>query len=499
MTETTASWDALTRHMAEAMRLAQVHGLLAWDQQVNLPVAAHGERGAQVALIASLMHERFTDPRVGAWLDALDPTALDEVQRAGARNHRRNFDRARKVSADLSGRQALAAAAGYASWHRARQERDFAIFQPALQRNLDLAREEAAAIDPGRHPYDVLLEKYDPGTTLADLRSELGRLRVGLVELIRAVAARDPIAIVDDAVPIELQRELHRRVTDAMGYERSRGRIDDAVHPFTVRLGSDDVRITTHFHERDLLGGLGGTMHEAGHALYELGMPSEVGSGVDGAASLGVHESQSRFWENYIGRSRPFLGWVADRLEEIAPGTGIDGERLFRAANRIAPSLIRIYADEVTYNLHVIVRYELEVALVEGSLAVADLPGAWNRAYAETLGVTPGDDVEGVLQDVHWSGGSFGYFPSYTLGNLYAAALGRRVGEELPGLWDQVGRGELGWVLAWLRERIHRHGHRLDGAPLIREAVGDVDLVEGLLDYLWGRHGAAYGVTRPRA
>ncbi len=491
--------DALIAHMAEVMRLGQIQGLLSWDQQVNLPPEGHADRAEHAALISGLIQRRCADPRVGAWLDALEGADLDERQAAGVRNLRRTHERAVKVPAELAARKARAGMEGYAAWQAAREEGDFGVFAPALQLNLDLALEEAAAVDPDRHPYDVLLEDYDPGTTVADLRDTFGRLREGLVVLIGAVRAREPTPAVERRVDLQAQWELNRMVTEAMGYHRRCGRIDEAIHPFTVAVGRRDVRITTRLDENDLLAGLGGTMHEAGHALYELGLPREpLGSGIDSAASLGVHESQSRFWENFIGHSRPFLEWVSERLEQVAPGGGIAAEDLYRAANRIEPTMIRVYADEVTYNLHIIARFELELALVEGRLAVRDLPEAWNEKYRELLGLEPADDVEGVLQDVHWSGGTFGYFPSYTLGNLYAAALGRAMQADLPDLWEGVRRGELAPVLGWLRDRIHRHGHTWDGAELIRRAAGEVDLVETLLDALWGRHGALYGVSRPR-
>jgi carboxypeptidase Taq len=243
--------------------------------------------------------------------------------------------------------------------------------------------------------------------------------------------------------------------------------------------------------------GLGAAMHEVGHALYELGIPrDEQGTGVDGPASLGVHESQSRFWENAIGGSRAFCDWVAGPAGDHLGADAPTGEALYRAVNRVKPGLIRILSDEVTYNLHIIIRFELEYALMDGSLSVADLPAAWDAAYRDTLGVQVPDLKSGVLQDMHWSSGSFGYFPTYTLGNLYAAALLGRMEAELPTLWEDVGRGSLNGVLDWLRERIHQHGAVHDGCDLVRSVVGDVDLVETLLGTLWDRHGVLYGVSR---
>ncbi len=288
----------------------------------------------------------------------------------------------------------------------------------------------------------------------------------------------------------------------ALGFDFEGGRLDRAEHPFSSAQGEGDVRITAHLKERDLLGGLGGTIHETGHALYEQGLPFELaGTTVREAASFGLHESQSRFWENFIGRSRPFAGFLARTAQEVlgasCPTALADPERVFRAQNRVARSLIRTQADEVTYNLHIIVRFEIELAIFEGALSLDDVPAAWNEKYAQYLGVTPPDDARGCLQDVHWSGGAFGYFPSYTLGNLYAASLGRTLDATVPTLWEDVGRGEFSAPLSWLREKIHHRGHIVEADEIVRDAVGERDHVEDLLGYLWTRVGGLYGVSRP--
>jgi carboxypeptidase Taq len=323
------------------------------------------------------------------------------------------------------------------------------------------------------------------------------RLRTGLSALLRAIAARPPIPPRPVALDSARQVPLHKEITAALGYDYAAGRLDFAEHPFSISLGAGDVRITTHLHDDDLLGGLSGSVHEAGHAMYEQGLPRDkVGSGIEGAASMGMHESQSRFWENWIGRSRPFLGWLAGRLAVSAPELHADADALYREANRVSPGLIRIYADEVTYNLHIIVRFELELALFEGRLAVRDLPVAWREKYREYLGIEPKTDREGVLQDVHWSGAAFGYFPSYTLGNLYAASIARAVEAAVPDLWAGVAAGQFAPILGWLRENLHRHGHVWDAPELVRRAVGERDAVQDLLDHLWARHGALYGAAK---
>lgn len=491
------AWNELTGILRDYEAMEGAIGLLAWDQQTMMPRSAAASRGAQLAVLSRLAHERLIDPHVGDLLGRLEAGDLSEVQTASVRNVKRAWLRATRVEPGLVVALAEAQSEAFESWVAAKQAADFSRFAPSLQRLLDLTRERIAAIDGSRHPYDVLLEEYDPGTTVVSLRAMFSRLREGLGELIAAIRERPPVPYVTDTLDVAGQRQVHLEVLRAMGYDLQAGRMDDAEHPFTIGMHPSDVRITTHLYADDLLSGLGGTVHEAGHALYEQGLPLDLrGTFVSKAASFGLHESQSRLWENFIGRSLPFFGWFEGRLRERFPDTPVDAEAMYRGANRVHPGLIRISADEVTYNLHIIVRFEIELALFEGRLAVADLPEAWNERYRETLGVVPPDDASGVLQDVHWASAAFGYFPSYTLGNLYAASLGATLERELPQLWEQVGRGELLPVREWLRERIHAKGHLLDAPERMRAVVGDRDHVEDLLAYLWGRHGAAYGVSR---
>jgi len=463
-----------------------------------MPAKGPAVRGEQLALMSKLLHARDTDPRVGEWLTTLEEGDLDGVQSAAVRNLRRAYDRSVKVPEHLMVRLSKASSSGFGAWIEAKTNDDFAHFAPHLEELLALKREMASCIDPDAHPYDVALAGFDPGATTADLRVLFARLREGLVELLDAVADVPPLSPVERAFDTRTQMALHHEVAAALGYDLDSGRIDLAEHPFTIGLAHSDVRITTHLYESDLLGGLGGTIHECGHAMYEQGLPSQLfGTRLDSAASLGMHESQSRFWENFIGRSEPFFRWFMGPLDRHFPGHGLSADDLYRGANRVVPGPIRVTADEVTYNLHIIVRFELEVAMMEGTLAVSDLRDAWNDKVRSTLGLTPPDDARGVLQDVHWSSGAFGYFPSYTLGNLYAASLGACLAESMNDLWVHVEAGRFEPILAWLRDRIHRHGHLLDAPDRMREVVGERDSVEDLLGYLWGRHGRLHGVTRP--
>lgn len=489
------TFAALRAHLSEIELLDGIAGTLGWDEQTYLPKSAAELRGAQTALLSRLSHERLTDPRIEGWLAALDGS--DPIQAACARNLGRSYRRERRVSASLVERTAIARSEGFAAWVEAKKSADFARFLPSLTKLLELSLERARAIDGGRHPYEVLLEQYDPGTSVESLRATFARLREALVPLLRAIQEKPAPKKLDQRFPEEAQWKLSKGIAAALGYDFDGGRIDAAEHPFSTGLGKGDVRITTHLFEDDLLGGLGSTIHETGHALYEQGLPHQhAGTTVREAASYGLHESQSRFWENYVGRSRAFCRFLVPRLAEAFPGVRLDEDTLFRALNRVEPGLVRVTADEVTYNLHIIVRFELELALFEGSLKPADVPAAWNEKYRTYLGLTPDSDAKGCLQDVHWSAGLFGYFPSYTLGNLYAASMGRTLRRTLPDFDARIERGDFAPILGWLREHVHHVGHLHEAPEIVRAAVGERDHVADLTDYLWERMGEAYGVRR---
>ena len=488
-------WSALVSHLTEIETLDGVAGTLGWDEQTYMPRKAAELRVSQMALLARLSHERLTDERIGRWLEVLDTN--DPIQRACHRNLGRAYRRERRVPADLVDRLARARSEGFQSWIDAKQASDFARFLPSLEQLLELSKQRAAAIDPSRHPYEVLLEQYDPGTSVEGLRTMFARLREGLVPLLEAIASRPQLPEIDDELDVSRQWALNHDIAAALGFDFEGGRLDASEHPFSTGQGEGDVRITAHLKPRDMLAGLGGTIHETGHGLYEQGLPHRHrGTTVREAASYGLHESQSRFWENYIGRSLPFARFAAGLVKKHFPESDISAQRIYEAQNRVERGLIRTEADEVTYNLHIIIRFELELALFEGTLAPRDLPAAWNEKYQQYLGITPPSDARGVLQDVHWSGAAFGYFPSYTLGNLYAASIGRAIARDVPDLWSRVERGDFAPILAWLRTRIHDKGHLLEAPEIVREAVGERDYVADLLDYLWARQGSLYGVSR---
>ncbi|MDH5776498.1 MAG: hypothetical protein OEZ57_16480, partial [Nitrospirota bacterium] len=349
-------WDEFSQKISELDTLAGIGGLLGWDQQVSMPAGSAGGRAQQSELIGRLYHEGLTSPRLGELIEAV--AALPELsleQQAAVRNMRRTYSRATCVSTDLASRMAKASASGVAAWGEAKKNKCFREFAPSLQTNLDLALERATSIDPTRHPYDVLLEDYDPGTTVEDLRRMFGALQQGLTDVRQQALARQGVSAFTDTFEISQQMGLHQEVIRAVGYDTTRGILQQAEHPFSCRVGSNDVRIATHVHERDLLSGLAATMHELGHALYEQGIPDGPGgSAVYAATSTGMHESQSRLWENMIGRSRGFYRWLQPVFAKHFPGRAFDPESVFQSSTRVTSGSIRIFADEISYNLHII-------------------------------------------------------------------------------------------------------------------------------------------------
>jgi carboxypeptidase Taq len=483
------TWTDFCARVAEIDALNAASGVLGWDQQVTLPRGGHAHRGAHLAALAGVIHERLVHPALGELVEALERDA-DPQKRRAALVMRRRRDPAVRTPAALVREMAAAQADGFPAWMAARDARDFDVFAPALRRLVALTKARIGHLGPAAHPYDHLLEEHDPGVRTAELVPLFDRLGAALAPFVAAVADRPQPPPLGVEVPSPALFRVSHRILDAMGFRADDGRLDASEHPFSMGIGVHDVRLTLHPDPHDLLGTLGGTIHEGGHGLYEQGLPEELaGTGLCAAAGMGLHESQSRFWENTIGRSAAFSQWLSVVLAAEA-GRIVDPATLFRAANRVERSLIRVKADEVTYNLHILVRTRLEIALFAGDLSVDDLPAAWDEAYAALLGVRPAHATEGVLQDIHWSGAAFGYFPSYTLGNLYAAGMGAALVAERPGVWDEVARGELGPILAWLRPRVHARGCTADAPEIVRDAVGERDLVEDLLAHLRARQEA---------
>jgi carboxypeptidase Taq len=479
----------LRSRLAELADLGHAGDLMAWDQQVIMPSRGAAARGAAFGTIQRLYHDRLVAPELALLLDTAGPGDALLVRAV-----RREHERARRVPSALAEAMARAGSAGYEVWLQARERNDFAHFEPALRRNIELAREYAACFPDAEHPYDALLDRYEPGATAAEVSALFARLRDGLVPLISKIALQpDPPALSGD-FPVAAQRDLGVEIVTAMGFDPAEWRIDDAVHPFASSPALNDIRITSRFDDHSLIG-LFALMHETGHGLYEHGVdPALERTTLDGGVSLGVHESQSRLWENLVGRSPAFWRHWLPRLRERFPLTMRDVEldTFIRAINVVRPSLIRVEADEVTYSLHVILRFELELALIDGSLDPGDLPAAWAAKMQQFLGIAVTDDLHGVLQDIHWSEGIIGYFPTYAIGNVLAAQLWRTVRAELPGLDDEIAGGDYAGLRGWLREKIHRHGRTLTPSELIAQAVGGPLDPAPLLEHLAAKYGALY-------
>jgi carboxypeptidase Taq len=482
----------LTEHFRETAYLRSAQKLLAWDQRTMIPPRGHAHRAGQIAALAKLLHARDTDPRVGEHLAAVEGSAL--VQDPGAtpavnvREWRRRYDQATRIPPELAVALAKAAAEGQTAWEQARPKNDWPAFQPFLERLVVLKREQAQALGYAGEPYDALLDLYEPGETAAGIESLFSDLRDALVALLPRVAApfRREDAILSRPFPRERQEALVREAAAAIGYDFSAGRLDPTAHPFSISIGLGDARITTRYDEHFLGTALFGTLHEAGHALYNLGLPEEHwGTPRGEAISLGIHESQSRLWENLVGRSLSFWRFFFPRVQAAFPALAeVKLQDFYAAVNQVRSSLIRVEADEVTYNLHIIFRFHLERALLRGDLTPADLPGAWDEQVKTVLGLTVPDAARGVMQDVHWSGGHIGYFPTYTLGNLYAAQFFAQARADLGDVEATFARGEFAPLLNWLREKIHAQGSTCWPRDLVRRVTGEGLTAGHLLTYL---------------
>ncbi len=494
--------DELRTRLGELDDLGHAAHLLGWDQQTYMPPGGAPARGHVMATVERLHHDRLTEPALGALLDVLGPWAAGRpadveaaaLVRVAARDHRR----ARRVPTDLAAEIARTGSEAAQVWVDARRRSDYAFFQPHLERNVELRRRVADCFaDEVEHPYDALLDVYEPEMTTARVREVFADLRAGLVPLIDQIAAAPRPPELPGPFAVRAQQELALEIVRTFGYDDEAWRLDRSEHPFCQSLAPSDIRVTSRFAQADLTG-IFAVMHEVGHGLYEHGVDpglarTTVGTGV----SLGMHESQSRLWENFVGRSLPFWRRWHPRLRELigdAALGGLDTDDFFRAINAVQPGPIRVDADEVTYSLHVILRFELELALVEGSLAVAELPEAWNAGMRDMLGVEVPDDARGVLQDIHWAYGELGYFPTYAIGNVVAAQLWAAARADIPDLDERLEAGEPAALREWLRERVHRYGRTLPPGELLRRATGSALDPEPLLRHLRAKYGALYGL-----
>jgi len=499
--------DDLKLRLAQLSDLAHAMALAHWDQQTMMPTRGGEARAESLATLTSITHEMFVDDETGRMLEG----ATAELNGAGGGPDgdsddarlialvRRQWDKARRVPTELAAELARAASIGQEAWITARANSDFESFAPYLEHNFELARRYVDChMSSGDYAcgYDVLLDDYEPRMPSTEVSDLFAQLKAELVPLIATVTAASPV---DDAplhveFPVDDQRRLVREVVALMGFDDAGWRLDDTVHPFATRIGGGDVRITTRWDEHFFPYG---AMHECGHGLYEAGLPpAQRRSPLGTAESLGLHESQSRLWENMVGRGRPFATVLAPRIaalggDELSP---LDADTLYRAVNVVRPSFIRVEADEATYALHIILRFELEQALIDGTLTVRELPEAWNARFKDYFGLEVTNDADGVLQDVHWSAGLIGYFPTYALGNLIAGQLWERARAELSGLDAEIAEGRLGSLREWLRQHVHQYGSKFTTKELlIREAGGPVS-VTPFTNYLKAKLGDVYGI-----
>ncbi|MCL1814581.1 MAG: carboxypeptidase M32 [Treponema sp.] len=492
----------------ERIRLSQAAAVLHWDQECYLPPEGVEDRAEQLAVLQGLAHEKLIDPRLGELLDKLDedvppavPPAENEFPaRDFLRVLRRDYGRARKLPGDFVRECAKAEGLSQAAWIEARKQKDYAAFAPHLEKMIDLARKKAEYWGWEKtRLYDGLLDFHEPGLGVKELAALFGPLREHLQGFLKKITAQPQPegAFFHQTYDSSKQDTFCREVLAGLGFNARRGRLDLSAHPFTTTLGFNDVRITTRYGKNDPLSGLFSVIHEGGHAFYELGMdPSLRSSCLAEGTSMGIHESQSRLWENVIGRSRSFWRPWFPCLKKYFPdqlgGTGFD--EFYRAVNTVIPGPIRVEADEVSYSLHIILRFEMEERLFAGSLTVNELPAAWNTAMKDYLGVECADDAEGILQDVHWSMGAFGYFPSYALGNLYALQFWEKLCTDIPGVEEALEKQEYGLIHNWLREKIHRKGRSAEPAVLIKEITERELSLESFLRYIKTKYSELYGL-----
>ncbi len=488
-----SAFDELMAFQRQTEALAQVAGRLGWDQETVMPEGAAGQRAEEIGALEGVLHARRTEPRIAGWLKAAKvPDAAGEAQ---LRLIRRSHARTMKVPAKLAEEIATTMSLAQGAWAEHRAKEDVAGFLPTLRRVVELKRAEGAALAAGGDPYDALVDDYEPGMTGAAIAAMFDAMRPRLVALREKVLGATPVKGVVGTFRRDDQMALSRELATVFGYDWNRGRVDLAVHPFSSGSGHD-VRITTRVSETDPFNCFYSTIHEVGHAAYEQGIdPAYLLTPVGQGVSMGVHESQSRSYENQLGRSRAFTGWLFGRMREVFGEFGIaDAEGFYRAVNRVHPGYIRTEADEVHYNLHIMMRFDLERALIRGDLDVADLEAAWNERFRADFGVAVDKPSNGMLQDVHWSCGLFGYFPTYTLGNVYAGCLVKALRADLPGLDAAMAGGDVSAATGWLRERLQRHGGLYEPRDVVRRACGFEPSEAPLLDYLEAKFAAIYGV-----
>ncbi|NCP88168.1 MAG: carboxypeptidase [Anaerolineae bacterium CG_4_9_14_3_um_filter_57_17] len=498
-----AKLNQLKTLLGEVADLGQIIALLDWDQQTYMPQGAAETRGQQLSTLSALAHEKGISPEIGKLLEELAPWA--ESLDRDSEEYRlitvtaKDYAKETLVPTDYVAEYSQVSTMAHQAWAEARAKSDFSLFRPHLERMLDLKKRYVSFFPPAAHPYDTLLDDFEPGMKTDDVKEIFNTLRPQQVELIQAIAARPQVddAFMHLAYDEQKQWDFGVNVVTAFGYDWNRGRQDKSAHPFTTNFGIDDVRITTRFEKDSGASALFSTMHEAGHGMYEQGVGHIwARTPLAGGASLAVHESQSRMWENLVGRSLPFWEHFYPKLQAAFPAQlgNVGLEQYYKGINKVERSLVRVESDEATYNLHIMLRLELEIAMIEGALQVKDLPEAWNAKMRDYLGLTPPNDAKGVLQDIHWSGGMIGYFSTYALGNLISAQLWEKFRSINPDLDDQMRKGDFSALLSWLRVKIHQHGRKYEPQELVQRVTGSKIDPAPYVRYLKTKYGQIYGL-----
>ncbi len=494
-----ATYARFIRQVQDIFAATSIGGVLEWDQETYMPAKGAETRALQLALIAGASHEKLISDEFGRLLEQVEAEGDDDpVVATNVRELRRTRDRKVKLPTDLVREIAATVVLAKEAWAKARQTSKFSQFAPHLEKLLDLQRQVAERIGYTTEPYDALMDEFEPGARAAEVERVFAEVKDDLVPLVQAIATapRQPdTSLLERACPLAEQAEFGRRIVAEMGFDFQAGRIDTTTHPFCSGYSPDDVRLTTRYDEHYLPMSLFGLMHEAGHGLYEQGLnPQHMFTPMGSSVSLGIHESQSRLWENLVGRSRPFWSHYFRELQAAFPVFAkVALEDWYFAINTVRPSLIRVEADEVTYNLHIMLRFNLERQLLAERLAVKEIPEAWNEGMRELLGIVPPDDAQGCLQDIHWSMGIFGYFPTYALGNLYAAQFFQAASQAITDLDVHIARGELHILRQWLQNNIHTHGQRYRAAELLKVVTGKTLAPRPFIDYLTRKYKPLYG------
>ncbi|MCC7118115.1 MAG: carboxypeptidase M32 [Anaerolineales bacterium] len=492
--------NQLKEILGEVSDLNHAASVLSWDQNVNMPPMGGEARGQQMATLGKIAQEKFTNDQVGKLIDELKnqfPPASDEANLV--RVTARNYDKAKRVPASFVAEQALATAKSFDAWVEAKGKSDFSIFQPHLEKMVELVQRYISFFPAGNHPYDTLLDDFEPGMKTSEVQEIFSALRPKQVDLLKKIKSAKQVKadFLHKKYNEKKVWDFSETIITQFGYDWKRGRQDKAPHPFETSFSVNDVRITNRFEADNPLATLFSAMHEAGHALYEQGVnPAYERTSLANGVSLAVHESQSRMWENLVGRSLPFWEYFFPQIKKLFPAqlAGVNVKSFYKAINKVEPTFIRVNADEATYNLHVMLRLELEIGMVDGTMKVKDLPEIWNAKMQEYLGITPPDNARGVLQDVHWSSGLIGYFSTYALGNLVSAQLWEKINKDIKGLDDQIRAGQFETLLGWLREKIHVHGRKYDPQDLVQKITGSKIDPTAYTRYLTRKYSDIYGL-----